>query len=232
MVFSSPLRFRLLYSNTLGTHAEVQFILSTFGILFYGEIFPIGRNGEHRLQRFLEIFKMWQQQEEDFLTAGVKEETTLIPGPKDVLLGRQKFVQEHCGNLRFRFTVETFREKYENNTTRLEKTEIASTIVRLVKESSGRFLKQDGSGWFEVDDVTAREKVSHTFRNKRDKAAAATNNNKSITATYKNKALPIQDKSRDKESLEREYMSITSRTNCDDHMDSKRLRSMPPTLFL
>lgn len=89
-----------------------------------------------------------------------------VPGPNDVLLGRGKLIQEHTGNLRFRHIVENHREMYET-ARRLEKTLLASKIVEILQQTGGRFVKRDGTGWAEVDDETARYKVSHSFRNKR-----------------------------------------------------------------
>lgn len=37
-------------------------------------------------------------------------------------------------------------------------------IIKMVKEATGRFLKDDGDGWVEVDDNKVRAKVSHSFR--------------------------------------------------------------------
>jgi hypothetical protein len=55
----------------------------------------------------------------------------------------------------------------------LEKTQLARIIVEKIHERGGRFLKQEGAGWVEIDDETARTKVSHTFRNHRIAARTA-----------------------------------------------------------
>jgi hypothetical protein len=47
---------------------------------------------------------------------------------------------------------------------------LAETIVRNIKDSSGRFLKLDsgtGGGWTEVNDEIARDKIAHAFRTQR-----------------------------------------------------------------
>jgi hypothetical protein len=43
---------------------------------------------------------------------------------------------------------------------------VASVVVDLVKEK-GRFLKEHLYGWVEIDDMAARQKVSHAFRDLR-----------------------------------------------------------------
>ena len=87
----------------------------------------------------------------------------ISPGPFDVLLGRGRLCQEHVGNVRYRQLVVKHKEQYDNSST-VDKTSISLMIVNLVKDSSGRFLKDNGDGWIEVDDKRARDKVSHSFR--------------------------------------------------------------------
>jgi hypothetical protein len=58
--------------------------------------------------------------------------------------------------------------KYEA-CTRIEKAQIAEMIVNMVTDAGGRFLKPEDEGdvWEEVDGHSARNKVAHTFRNRR-----------------------------------------------------------------
>merc|ERR1712014_247899 len=89
---------------------------------------------------------------------------TITPRKFDVLFGRGRNTREHCGNLRCAHLVEMHQLEYEA-CTKTEKTDLAMRIVQIVKECDGRFLKKDRKkGWQEVDDLKAREKVSHFFR--------------------------------------------------------------------
>ncbi|KAL3935386.1 MAG: hypothetical protein SGARI_002997 [Bacillariaceae sp.] len=85
-------------------------------------------------------------------------------------IGRGKGIQAHPGNKRLRELVEANLERYEQ-ASRLEKTLLAETIVRNIKDTSGRFLKLDsgtsGGGWSEVNDEIARDKIAHAFRTQR-----------------------------------------------------------------
>lgn len=84
-------------------------------------------------------------------------------------LGRGKGIQAHPGNKRLRDLVEANLGRYER-ASRLEKTLLAETIVRNIKDTSGRFLKLDsgrGGGWTEVNDEIARDKIAHAFRTQR-----------------------------------------------------------------
>lgn len=94
------------------------------------------------------------------------ETVVVVPGMQDVLLGRGKRVQESAGNFRFKHLLGTHREHYER-VSKFEKTIVAESILRLVNESGGRFLKQGDCGWTQVEDEMARKKISHAFRNLR-----------------------------------------------------------------
>jgi hypothetical protein len=96
------------------------------------------------------------------------------PQMNDVLFGRGKPIQERPGNVRFREILELHRPQYDKGE-KFEKTAITTNIVRIVKGEGGRFLKQNdnGRGWLEVDDASARMKVSHAFRTRRSILTAA-----------------------------------------------------------
>lgn len=104
--------------------------------------------------------------------------------PNDVLLGRGKVLADFSGNVKYRRLVDSYMSQYlESN--KMEKTCIAEVIVQVVQESLGRFLipqkgvsaassshtmdiYSHGMLWEEVDHATARNKVAHAFRNRRN----------------------------------------------------------------
>ena len=96
-----------------------------------------------------------------------KELRCAIPGPKDVLFGRDKISRSHTGNIRYYHLIATRQEQYDSAVSKDEKFIIASDIVLKIKESGGRFFKLDKAGWVAVDDDTAREKVTSAFRTRR-----------------------------------------------------------------
>ena len=63
------------------------------------------------------------------------------------------------------------RPKYEA-ADKFGKTVLAERIVTIIHESGGRFLKRGNDVWVEVDDIMAREKISHFFRKLRSIAPA------------------------------------------------------------
>jgi hypothetical protein len=95
------------------------------------------------------------------------------PLPDDVLLGRGKPIQQRPGNIRYREMVEKNMDRHEEGN-RDAKYAVVASVVHLLKEEGSRFVKEteDGGG-VEVDEATARWKISHTFRSRR-KALHAT----------------------------------------------------------
>jgi hypothetical protein len=88
----------------------------------------------------------------------------------DVLFGTGKSFQEYTGNVHANQLVASYRPKY-NKADRQEKTDIALHIVKIIRESyDGRFLKfEENEGWVEAGPGMAREKISHIFRNQRNR---------------------------------------------------------------
>jgi hypothetical protein len=87
-----------------------------------------------------------------------------LPGLNDVLLGRGKTVQDHCGNLKMRYIIEIYMDRYKT-APKLAKSDVSADVVKEVKIHGGRFLKRNNDVWWvEVTDEAAREKVSMTFR--------------------------------------------------------------------
>jgi hypothetical protein len=95
------------------------------------------------------------------------------PSPNDILLGKGKPIQQRPGNTRYREMVERNMDRYEEGN-RGAKYAVVASITYLLKEEGGRFLKEtEDGGWVEVDEATARLKISHAFRSRR-KALHAT----------------------------------------------------------
>jgi hypothetical protein len=140
---------------------ECIYKLMTFGIP--SDALPISPSGELKLQRQLDWLNVRRKQE---VASKDTCNRIVVPGPHDVLLGRGKPLQKHPGNLRYHHIIESFEDRYES-AMKLEKTTIAKEIVQQIKDAEGRFLRQDNTGWVEIDDAAARYKVSHTFRNHR-----------------------------------------------------------------
>jgi hypothetical protein len=82
------------------------------------------------------------------------------------LFGRGKPIQEYFGNIRYHSLLDYYQDAYERSK-KFEKMQISQRVVDTAHAFAGRFLKQEGSGWVAVDDLVARDKVSHAFRTRR-----------------------------------------------------------------
>jgi hypothetical protein len=103
-----------------------------------------------------------------------KDDCIDVPRPFDVLMGTDKLTHLHTGNMRYKFLIDEYQERYDICVTRIDKTIITSAIVMKVKEFGGRFLlrKKGETNWSEADDSLAREKVANAFRGRRKTAIA------------------------------------------------------------
>jgi hypothetical protein len=83
----------------------------------------------------------------------------------DVLYGRGGWTNTNPGNIFFRALVDEYRMEYAT-AGRGNKTGVSVKIVRLIRNSQGRFLKKDEDDdlWFEVGDQKAIEKTGQTLR--------------------------------------------------------------------
>lgn len=89
----------------------------------------------------------------------------------DVMCGRDKHVHSHSGNKRFRFLIQTNRERYQSAKSRSEKSNITQEILRAIQENGGQFLKIDPATgvWAALDAAEAHEKISHALRSAKDR---------------------------------------------------------------
>eukprot|EP00980_Cylindrotheca_fusiformis_P011879 scaffold2828_cov126-Cylindrotheca_fusiformis.AAC.5 len=95
---------------------------------------------------------------------GNNGDSLLHPGPKDVLFGRQR---SNAGNRHVRQLVADLSTEYES-ASKVGKGELASHVVREIKSSGARFLKQNADDtWVEVSDNFARSKIAKHFSNNR-----------------------------------------------------------------
>lgn len=161
-----------------GNQEEIDFMLKTYGIPTQDS--PLHLTSQQNEEHHHTWIRMRRIQEEQSLSnAGV-----LIPRRFDVLFGRGRDIRVHTGNLRAAHLVEMHQAEYEK-ATKSEKTNIAGKIVTMVHESRGRFLKWEETGWLEVGDSLARDKISHFFRHLRSRTSASSSCDAGITEGVK-----------------------------------------------
>jgi hypothetical protein len=153
--------------NDAGTNQEIRYTLMTFGIPT--NILPIDDDGTI----LPDNHRDWMEQRVELEKIDTTNQITYIstPGPFDILFGRGKAAVKHPGNMRYKFLIEETSDRYEN-ASKADKTLIAEELLfRLKGSNGGRFLKlEKNKGWMEVDDVAAREKISMSFRDRRQQS--------------------------------------------------------------
>jgi hypothetical protein len=97
-----------------------------------------------------------------------KNKKYLEPTEKDVLMGRGGKSNHHPGNMRYRAEIDRLQEDYKETDDKDEKTNISETLVLHVQSYGGNFLEKDDDGWYVIDDVVARRKVSQALREDKD----------------------------------------------------------------
>lgn len=180
---SSRVRFRPLY----GSIADINHKLTTYGIPNHS--LPVTAEGEPKIKAHKAWVKSRMQLESNGIIGnGNDTKIVVVPGRGDVLLGRGKPFQEHFGNLGFHMLLDHYLHDYEN-AMKFQKMQLAQKVVDLVHEYGGRFLKQEGAGWVEVDEAVAREKVSHAFRTRRSsRSSTSLSSSASLSDTLSTKA--------------------------------------------
>jgi hypothetical protein len=152
----------------LGSRTELKYILRGFGIP--ASLLPVTSEGKVLSDYDKEKWSKRRIEERrrgaQILPISNMQYRVTTPGNHDILLGRGGLSQGHPGNVRFRYLIDEHQMLYDEALKR-DKTALAAQIVGLVHSWNGRFLKDDGPGWVEVDDAVARTKVSTCFRTTR-----------------------------------------------------------------
>jgi len=169
--FDSPAVLLVTFECISGSITENNYALSSFGIPSHciradpisGDISP-------------EVWRCWIQQREMAESGSSPRQPRVLvsrrvaspscPTDIDIILGRGKGIQNHAGNIQLRKIVDAHLDAYDNAKL-VQKAELTERIANEIYVSGGRFLRMIDQVWEEVDDSTAREKISHTFRDRR-----------------------------------------------------------------
>ncbi|KAL3904878.1 MAG: hypothetical protein SGARI_004717 [Bacillariaceae sp.] len=150
----------------IGSATECMYGLRCFGIPT--EQIPINTNSGHLKNKAHLKWIELRRLRERAAGAGQVFQGIECPSLNDVLFGKGRPIMRHPGNVLLRTLLESKYLEYNNTKSKKEKTEIAWSIVRHLQDSSCRFLKEDGSGyWVEVSPDMARQKISVGFRDLR-----------------------------------------------------------------
>jgi hypothetical protein len=152
-----------------------MYALQSFGI--HSDQIPVnsssGKLKTKQHSKWLELCRL----KEDSLKHHGHEFDKIIecPNQADVLFGRGRPIMRHPGNAVLRNVVQLKLEEYSSAKSKKQTTDVTWEVVRTLKGKYGaRFLKEeninnDGLGWIEVSNETARQKVRIAFRDLRTK---------------------------------------------------------------
>ena len=172
----------------MGTHLECRYNLMTFGIP--PEILPVNDDGTVTTRDYeLLLARVARKGASDdssgssdaampptTSSASGKEETELVPGDLDVVMGRGSTHKRGQGYANLKALLERHYEEYYS-VTRFEKTVISRMIYERMVESGSRFMAKTttkkttdpakGPIWYQLDEEDARDRIAHAFRNLR-----------------------------------------------------------------
>jgi hypothetical protein len=141
--------------------------MMTFGVPM--DLFPVTSHGELKQGNHRKWIAGRKVKERELKMFGRFDKIDL-PARDDVLVGKGKPIQRHPGNANLRLLVELRLDEY-SRLARGAKGSCSDDVLRIIKESPGRFLRNDGDGWWvEVSDEDAREKITNTFISEQGKA--------------------------------------------------------------
>ncbi|KAL3930368.1 MAG: hypothetical protein SGARI_004502, partial [Bacillariaceae sp.] len=150
----------------VGSTTEILYSLKTFGIPV--DFLPqnLKRDCQQTLRRHIKWVDQLEARDQarenghDF----EKNPVYACPNSKDILLGKGRRIMKHPGNKDLRLLLEVKTHRWEPASNQ-DKGKLARELVREIRASGGRFLREEENGWFvEVDEDTARQKVSIGFR--------------------------------------------------------------------
>jgi hypothetical protein len=90
------------------------------------------------------------------------------PHAYSVILGRGR-TNDHVGNKRLKVMVEMELDNFVRAKSRREKSFVVARVMETIQDAcngEGAFVRNEQGRWYEVDDSTAREKISTQFRDR------------------------------------------------------------------
>ena len=81
------------------------------------------------------------------------------------MIGRGKICTDAVGNRRLRVLASTFLDQYAGCRTKVEKTEVVSQLVQIVRDGAhgGAFVKQINGRWWEMDGPTGKSRIEEPY---------------------------------------------------------------------
>ncbi|KAL3907056.1 MAG: hypothetical protein SGILL_009027 [Bacillariaceae sp.] len=178
LIVAGSFQDRMRIRTHVGSVTECLYALRSFGIptkYFPSDLKRRARDYQKDRKRATEqlaakeaILKQRQQEYEEKGQEGpypfFAPDLILRPRHEDCLFGKGMPNMNHHGNVSMRKMLEQRWDRYDKAKYG-EKMDIAWEVIFEIKRGQGRFLKEEASGLYtEVDDESAREKISIAFR--------------------------------------------------------------------
>lgn len=114
----------------------------------------------------------------------------------DVLLGRGGQSNHWPGNKRYREAVDNLKSWYReiDDNDKDQKTLLSQCLIDSVHEYEGRFLDHDANGWYEIENVMARRKVSQALREDNDPVKRAAKRQRFLAKRAREQAASMPQK--------------------------------------
>lgn len=180
-----------------GTYHDWNTTLMSFGIPH--DVIPFTQSHKVKTKNHLDYLAMRARAEEILASpAGLtKDQLIDLPSRKDVLLGKGRPIQFSSGNQGLITIVDGYLDQYHTQSTKLEKTALATQIVRMLQASGVRFLSKEQGIWMEVPNDMARDKVSHMFRHQKKKVSTGnTATSRAAPEVTSSDAVPAQEQAK------------------------------------
>ena len=185
---------RLRERSHFGSKLETRYILISFGILLEESLTEgCGSRSSETIDSYLADRRGKEAMKKSQMDLVFQQDGVIpYPNPADVMMGRSK---KWIGNTRFASLVNSYTEKYNKGSERLDKTVVAMEVLHTIHSEGGRFIDRTKQGWKVVDDSVAREKISQALRMavlKQQQNAAATLNTDTPKFPDDHGARPLQ----------------------------------------
>lgn len=168
-------RYLLRWVTHYGSHLECKYNLMTFGIP--PRVLPVDSTGTWQIQDHQAFIR---QQRVIGRGASIPQHPSTISrdfeiadpvGNMDIMMGRGNRGTRGLGNVRLKKQLEEKYEEY-NQSTRSGKTALTCSIYRQLVQQGYRFVsphpdKSRMGMWIKMDEISARDRISHGFRNLR-----------------------------------------------------------------
>jgi hypothetical protein len=152
----------------LGSDVENEYSLMTFGIRCEGLIQGARKGNTMLHQEYMQGRREEDRSNDDkYLQECTRSGFVPSPSQSDVLFGRGRPYRDFPGNRPWNQLIDNLLDRHRQCSTRFEKTCVTMDVVKMIRDSSVRFLLEPTpGGWKVLDEVAVRAKAAAAFHNR------------------------------------------------------------------